>query len=393
VPTTSPAPDVQPPASRAARAAAWVPAGERVILAIGPSPLFVLLSSAGVIGMVVVAAAALQWASDRFTVGLSSWPLLTGAAIVVGVVVWNALVAQNRSYVLTERRVLRAAGVFRRIITEVPLRNIQHLELTRLVRERVFGLGSIGFNTAGTAWTEMYWVMVARPADVLRMVRDAAEGGPPGAAMEAKVKIPVIGLAGGVGSGKSAVARAFARLGAVVIDSDHEARAALDLPEVKRQLTEWWGPGVFNLDGSVSRKAVADIVFKNPDQRRKLENLIHPLVKHQRAAIVERAREAGAPAAVIDAPLLFEANIDAECDAVVFVDAPRALRLERVQATRGWDEAELSRRESAQIPLEQKQGRSAFVIRNLGSEQELELQAARVFREIIARFGPAQARS
>ena len=80
--------------------------------------------------------------------------------MLVGVVVWNALVAQAREYVLTDRRILRGAGVFQRIVTDLPLTSIQHIELTRLVRERVFGLGSIGFNTAGTAWTEAYWVMI-----------------------------------------------------------------------------------------------------------------------------------------------------------------------------------------------------------------------------------------
>jgi dephospho-CoA kinase len=198
--------------------------------------------------------------------------------------------------------------------------------------------------------------------------------------------IPVVGLAGGIGSGKSAVARVWERLGAVVIDSDRESRAALELPEVKRQLVAWWGDRVLNPDGTVSRGAVADVVFKDAAERAKLEGLIHPLVKRKRAEMVERARAAGAPMAVVDAPLLFEAGVDAECDAVVFVDTPRELRVARV-AGRGWTEGELSRRESAQMGLEEKRRRSALVIRNSGSEQELEAEAGRVFREVLARFG------
>jgi dephospho-CoA kinase len=106
--------------------------------------------------------------------------------------------------------------------------------------------------------------------------------------------IPVVGLAGGIGSGKSAVARVWERLGAVVIDSDRESRAALELPEVKRQLVAWWGDRVLNPDGTVSRGAVADVVFKDAAERAKLEGLIHPLVKRKRAEMVERARAAGA---------------------------------------------------------------------------------------------------
>jgi dephospho-CoA kinase len=376
--------------ARAPTTSALAPAGERVIIATGPSPLFVLLRSAGFLLILIVLAAGVQWTSDHFGLGLGDWPLYTGAALVIVTLVWNALVAQNREYLLTERRVIRGAGVFRRIVTDLPLTSIQHVEVTRLVRERLFGLGSIGFNTAGTAWTEAYWVMVARPAELLATIRatlDHARGVPP---PMPEAKIPVIGLAGGIGSGKSAVARAFGSLGAVVIDSDQESRAALGRPEVKRQLAAWWGPGILNPDGTISRKAVAEIVFKNPAERLKLEGLIHPLVKRRRAELVGRAKAAGAPAAVVDAPLLFEANVDQECDAVVFIDAPREVRLKRVSATRGWDEAELTRRESAQLPLDEKQRRSAFTIRNSGSENDLEAEAARVLREVLARLAPGR---
>ncbi|TVS02380.1 MAG: dephospho-CoA kinase [Phycisphaerales bacterium] len=173
---------------------------------------------------------------------------------------------------------------------------------------------------------------------------------------------PVIGLAGGIGSGKSTVASAFAELGCLVLDSDAEAKQALQRPEVRDQLVGWWGPGVLDESGAIDRRRVAQIVFADADERRRLEGLIHPLVKKSRREAIGLAR--GKPGVVIDAPLLFEAGLEGECDEVVFVEASRARRLERVLRTRGWDEEEFERREAAQMPLEEKRRRCGFVIVN-----------------------------
>ncbi len=174
----------------------------------------------------------------------------------------------------------------------------------------------------------------------------------------------VIGLAGGIGAGKSSVAAAFGRLGCAVIDSDAEAKAALDRPAVRDELVRWWGAGVLDANGRVDRAAVAKRVFDAPDQRARLEALIHPLIRRTRGQAQAEARAAGAPAIIYDAPLLFEAGLDDRCDAVVFVDCPREERLRRLRASRGWDEAEVSRREAAQIPAAEKRRRSGYVIDN-----------------------------
>jgi dephospho-CoA kinase len=194
----------------------------------------------------------------------------------------------------------------------------------------------------------------------------------------------VIGLAGGIGAGKSLVARVFAELGCVVIDSDAEAKAALDRPEVRRRLVEWWGSGVVGADGKVDRAEVAKIVFTDEAARRRLEALVHPLVKAARDAAVARASAAGAPAVVVDAPLLFEAGVDKECDVVVFVDAPRAARLARVKATRGWDEPELDRRERAQWGLDVKRPLADYVVVNDRDPGELRGRVGAIFHRIIA---------
>lgn len=200
-----------------------------------------------------------------------------------------------------------------------------------------------------------------------------------------KASALVIGLAGGIGSGKSSVARAFASLGCLVIDSDAEVRTLLTLGEVKRALVSWWGKGVLNDDGEVDRGAVARIVFTDASQRARLEGLLHPMLRTNREAMKRRARDAGAPALILDAPLLFEAGLDTECDAIVFVDTPRQTRLDRVRRGRGWSEEELDRREKSQLPLEEKRSRSDYVLRNDGDPASLEGEVSRLLARMLTR--------
>lgn len=191
----------------------------------------------------------------------------------------------------------------------------------------------------------------------------------------------MIGLAGGVGAGKSAVAAAFAALGCVVSDSDRDAGGALETPGVRAELVRWWGDRVLTADGGIDRRVVAAIVFADPSQRARLEALIHPMVHRARAERVRSATIDGVRAVIVDAPLLFEAGVDDECDAVVFVDASRETRLARVRS-RGWDEGELERRESAQWPLERKRAASDYVIANESDRRHLESEAARVLEDL-----------
>lgn len=206
----------------------------------------------------------------------------------------------------------------------------------------------------------------------------------------------VLGLAGGVGSGKSTVAREFARRGFVVIDYDAEAKAALERPEVRARLVEWWGGEVIGADGAVDRRVVADRVFHSEADRLRLEGLIHPLVRRTNQEARQLALAAGVPGVMMDAPLLFEAGLDKECDAVVFVEASRATRLARVRATRGWDEAEFDRREAAQWPLDRKRQASRFVIHNDevdGSSRRLAAQVGEVCAILEGRAGTSEPRT
>lgn len=200
-----------------------------------------------------------------------------------------------------------------------------------------------------------------------------------------RIPMPVIGIVGGIGAGKSEVGRILQRLGCVVSDSDVGARAALEEDEVRRTLIGWWGPGVYDAAGRADRAAIGRIVFADASQRTRLEGVIHPRLKVGREAMKAAAEAGGARAFIIDAPLLFEAGLEAECDAVIFVDSPAEQRLARVGATRGWDEAEWRRRESAQLTLEEKRRRSGYAVANSTDRTDLERQVRTVLEAIIDR--------
>ncbi len=185
----------------------------------------------------------------------------------------------------------------------------------------------------------------------------------------------ILGLTGGIGAGKSTVARMLRDLGAVVVDSDALAAEILRRPSVRDELASWWGRGVLAPDGTVDRKALADRIFADSADRERLERLVHPLIRAARDQAVADARARGEAFVVFEAPLLFEAGLDRECDAVMWIDAPRPVRLRRV-AARGWDDAELSRREAAQWAEGRKRSAANAVVINDSDEAALRRQVA-----------------
>ena len=191
----------------------------------------------------------------------------------------------------------------------------------------------------------------------------------------------VIGLLGGIGSGKSLVSSIFRKMGAEIIDADEIVRGLLKTGAVRRAYARAWGPGVLRGDGTIDPAAVARAVFGRPAQVRKLNRLIHPKVVRE---MRRRVRAAKRRVAVIDAPLLLETRSERMCDVLVFVDAPRAQRIRRVRETRGWTAAELIRREAAQKPLSQKKNLADHVIRNDGPASKVRAQAREVWGRILA---------
>jgi dephospho-CoA kinase len=196
----------------------------------------------------------------------------------------------------------------------------------------------------------------------------------------------VVGVLGGIASGKSEVARLLAGPDGVVIDADRLAHEELASEPVRRWLEQRIGPGALK-EGSVDRAVVASRVFASPDLRRELEALVHPRVREAIRARLGAARAAGAPRVVLDVPLLLENDTEhhlgEECDALVFVQADTRFRSERAAAQRGWSPGELARREESQLPLEVKRARADFVVENQGDLGEL--------RERVERLLPALA--
>ena len=203
-----------------------------------------------------------------------------------------------------------------------------------------------------------------------------------------RIRKPVLGLAGGIGSGKSSVARILASLGAAVIDFDRLAHEVLDGPEVVSDLRRWWGEAIVRSDGSVDRRAVADIVFADPAELRRLEGILYPRLWVRRDELLARfAGDDGVLAVVLDAPKLYEANLDRLCDAVIFVDADADVRSTRLAATRGWSEAERLRREKLLNPLDVKRSSADYVVKNNSDLGALQSEVQRVFATVLTSIG------
>ncbi len=195
---------------------------------------------------------------------------------------------------------------------------------------------------------------------------------------------PIIGIAGGIGSGKSFIAGLFGQLGCLVISADEQIRQAYREDRILRTLRQWWGNAVFDESGKVNRKAIGAIVFANEAQRKRLENLLHPVVSQARIKAMEAAADdAQVLAFVWDIPLLFEVGLHTQCDAIVFVEAPLEQRISRVKQTRGWDAQELARRENLQMPLDNKLRMSNYMLQNTADVGFARRQVENVLNQVL----------
>jgi dephospho-CoA kinase len=183
----------------------------------------------------------------------------------------------------------------------------------------------------------------------------------------------LIGLTGNIASGKSEVARMLAERGATHIDADVLAREAVR-PETQalRDIVKRWGKDVLKKDGSLDRKALRQIVFADQSELDALNRIVHPGVTRLRDREIAAAKERGDPIVVCIIPLLFERNLVEEFDAIVLVDAPRPIRLERLVTTRGLEETDAMNMIASQMPAELKRARADYVIENTGSLDDLE---------------------
>jgi dephospho-CoA kinase len=195
---------------------------------------------------------------------------------------------------------------------------------------------------------------------------------------------PVVGLIGGMGSGKSLVAEALARCGAKVVSGDELGHEALRQPDILTRAVERWGSGVLDQKGAIDRRRVAQIVFADPQQRRALEELVFPWIQRRiQEEIAAAQADPGIALVVLDAAIMLEAGWSEACDRLIFVDAPRDLRLKRLADQRGWSAAEVEAREQAQMPLAEKQRRADVSLNNTGSPEQLLVQV----KDLLRRWG------
>ncbi len=186
--------------------------------------------------------------------------------------------------------------------------------------------------------------------------------------MKLTTPVPVLGIVGGIGSGKSYVSSLFAKLGAVVIDADRIGHEALVQPAIIEKIRDYWGEVVLTTDQQIDRKKLGAIVFANAHEKTRLEALVHPYI-HQAILkqIEQAARNTGIRLVILDAAIMLETGWKDACEAVIFVEASESVRLQRV-AARGWDAAELKKREASQWPLEKKKALCQHIIPNEGDE-------------------------
>jgi len=201
-------------------------------------------------------------------------------------------------------------------------------------------------------------------------------------------KVPVIGVVGGVGAGKSTAARELAALGGSLIDADAIGHELLGEPDVQAALRARWGDRAILPGGQVDRGALARIVFADADELAALNAVMHPRIRRRiEQAIAAARRDPAVKAVVVDAAVLFEAGWDDLCTHVVFVAAPAEERRRRAATARGWDEAAWRRRENSQISLDTKAARCDYILQNRVNVSSLHEQARRIFKRIVSGGG------
>jgi dephospho-CoA kinase len=197
----------------------------------------------------------------------------------------------------------------------------------------------------------------------------------------------VVGLVGGVASGKSLVAKQLEELGALRLDADQAAHTVLLEKEVEEAARGRWGESIIGADGHIDRRRLGQIVFAASEngqrERACLERLTHPRIARMLEQQVLAAREKNDKVAVLDAPVLLEAGWDRLCDTIIYVDANQEGREQRMRA-RGWTPDDFKAREAAQKSLTEKRARAEEVIDNSGSVEATRAQVLGLWRRWLA---------
>jgi dephospho-CoA kinase len=199
---------------------------------------------------------------------------------------------------------------------------------------------------------------------------------------------PIIGILGGICSGKSTVAAEFAKLGCEVIDADKIAHELLDRKDIRERVVGLIGQDILNSEEKIDSKKLADIVFADIDKLSSLNNIIHPFVLERTEELIEKYNgQREVKAIVLDMPLLAEVGWDKRCDKLIFVDCKRELRIDRAKKKGVFDENQLKIRENFQISLDNKVAITDNSIDNNSGFSALAKQIAGIFSCIIDKWG------
>jgi dephospho-CoA kinase len=200
--------------------------------------------------------------------------------------------------------------------------------------------------------------------------------------------VRVLGLTGGIASGKSTFAAEVRAREVPVVDADALAREAVapGAPALA-EIALAFGPGMLRPDGALDRPRLGALVFRDPEARRRLEAITHPAVRAATALEIGRLAAAGQPLALYDVPLLYEVGLEATLDAVIVVWIPRAAQLDRLHRRDGLGLAEAEARLAAQLPLDEKAARADLVVDNSGPLSALPGKADRLLADLRAGLG------
>ena len=197
-------------------------------------------------------------------------------------------------------------------------------------------------------------------------------------------KKPVVGIVGGIGSGKSTVAAEFAKLGCKVVDADKIAHELLEKKAIREKIVGLFGQAILDSAGKINHKKLADIVFADADKLSLLTGIVHPLVLARVEQLIEQYnRQARVKAIVLDMPLLVEVGWAKRCDRLIFVDCRRPLRVNRAKKLGVFDENQLKIRENFQISLDNKADLTDNIIDNNSGFSALVKQVTDIFSCIM----------
>ena len=196
-------------------------------------------------------------------------------------------------------------------------------------------------------------------------------------------QIPVIGILGGIGSGKSTVAGCFADLGCAVIDADAIAHTLLEREDVRGQLIDLLGAGILDANGRIDRALLGQIAFGQPETLKFLTDLLHPLVLERNEALITVYQaDPNVAGIVLDMPLLLEVGWEKKCDFLVFVDCDDEKRRARIAKNGKIDIEQLKKRENLQISLDKKRKNAHYIINNNSDDSDIAGQVALILASI-----------